>query len=193
MALVGLDGRWLRVNQAICNIVGYPEAELLTKTFQDITHPDDLPADLDCTKRLLAGELPQYAMEKRYFHKGGHVVWILLSVALARDESGAPEVFVAQMQDITRRKETEFALEASLAESKRLLAEVQATQEKLRHLQEKLLTICPWTKRIFHDGRWMTIDEFLIGELSLKVSHGISDEALAGVMQEIAEVERQRK
>ena len=72
---VGLDGSWPRVNPSVCDIVGYTEAELLTRTFQDITHPDDLEPDLENVRCLLAGELPAYHMEKRYFHKDGHIVW----------------------------------------------------------------------------------------------------------------------
>jgi PAS domain S-box-containing protein len=79
MALVGIDGRWLRVNWALCEIVGYSEEELLEKTFQEITHPDDLEADLDYVRRLMAGEIRTYQMEKRYLHKEGHEVWVLLN------------------------------------------------------------------------------------------------------------------
>jgi len=69
MALVGRDGRWLQVNRSLCEMVGYPEEELLEKTFQDITHPDDLEKDLEQVRRLRAGEIRTYQMEKRYFHR----------------------------------------------------------------------------------------------------------------------------
>jgi PAS domain S-box-containing protein len=90
MALVATDGRWLQVNRSLCEIVGYPKEELLTKTFQEITHPDDLDADVEQVRRMLAGEIETYQMEKRYIHKEGHVVWILLSVSLVHDEDGKP-------------------------------------------------------------------------------------------------------
>jgi PAS domain S-box-containing protein len=90
MALVGTDGRWLQVNRSLCEIVGYSEQELLSKTFQDITHPDDLEADLGYVHQLLSGEIRTYQMEKRYLHKLGHVVWVLLSVSLVRDNEGNP-------------------------------------------------------------------------------------------------------
>src|SRR5262249_43558640 len=80
MSLVAPDGRWVRVNRASCEIVGYSEQELLGLTFQDITHPDDLDADLEYVRQMLAGEIRTYRMEKRYFHKDGHIVWINLSV-----------------------------------------------------------------------------------------------------------------
>jgi PAS domain S-box-containing protein len=113
MALVGTDGRWLQVNRSLCQLVGYPEEELLAKSFQDITHPDDLEADLDYVRRLLAGELQTYQMEKRYLHRDGHAVWILLNVSLMRDAAGDPLYFISQMQDVTERKQAEEALARS--------------------------------------------------------------------------------
>ncbi len=104
MALVGLDGHWLKVNHSLCQIVGYSEPELLSKTFQDITHPDDLQTDLDFVAQLLAGERDHYQMEKRYFHKDGHIVWIRLSVSLIRDAQDNPIHFVSQIDDITEDK-----------------------------------------------------------------------------------------
>jgi PAS domain S-box-containing protein len=82
MALVGLDGRCLRVNRSLCEILGYPQEELLAKTFQDITHPADVRKDLEHLRRLVAGEVRTYQMEKRYLHKEGRLVWALLSVSL---------------------------------------------------------------------------------------------------------------
>jgi two-component system, sensor histidine kinase and response regulator len=113
MALVAPDGRWLRVNRSLCEIVGYCEAELLASNFQAITHPDDLDADLDQVRRVLAGGVRSYQMEKRYFHKRGHVIWGLLSVSLVRDAGGAPLHFVSQIQDITPRKRAEEARQLS--------------------------------------------------------------------------------
>jgi diguanylate cyclase (GGDEF)-like protein/PAS domain S-box-containing protein len=110
MALVRIDGRFLQVNHSLCRIVGYSEEELLEKTFQEITHPDDLDADLGQMRRMLDGEIETYQMEKRYFHKEGHVVWILLSASLVHDEDGEPLYFIAQVQDITERKRMEEQL-----------------------------------------------------------------------------------
>lgn len=107
MALVALDGHWLKVNQTVCEITGYAEEELHGKTFQDITHPEDLERDLAYVRQMLAGEIRWYQMEKRYFHKHGHAVWILLSVSLVRDAQGQPLQFIAQIQDITERKRME--------------------------------------------------------------------------------------
>ena len=107
MALVGLDGRWLQVNPAMCKMLGYPEEGLLGKTFQDVTHPDDLNADLEHMRRTLVGEIDTYGMEKRYVHREGRVVWGLLSASLVRDDEGEPLYFIAQIQDITGRRRAE--------------------------------------------------------------------------------------
>lgn len=113
MALVSTDGRWLQVNSSLCKIVGYSEQELLAMTFQAITHPDDLAADLNHLHQVLAGEIRSYQMEKRYYHKMGHLVWVLLSVSLVRDAQGNPHYFISQIQDITERKRAEEALRVS--------------------------------------------------------------------------------
>jgi len=112
MAIVDLDGRYVHVNASLCEMVGRSKAELLELTFQEITHPDDLEPDLELARRTLAGEMSHYHMEKRYLHKQGQVVWILLSGSLIRDAEGRPCYFVSQIQDITARKiaEQESAL-----------------------------------------------------------------------------------
>ena len=110
MALVGLDGRFLRVNRALPEIVGYDSQTLLGLTFQDITHPDDLDADLELVRQVVAGELRSYRMEKRYVRADGKHRWVLLSVSLVRDESGEPLYFVSQIEDITERRRSEDAL-----------------------------------------------------------------------------------
>lgn len=110
MALIAPDGRWLRVNRAICNIVGYSELELLKMDFQSITHPDTLEQDLSYVQRMLSGETGTCQLEKRYIHKQGHSVWVLLSVSLVRDEQDQPLYFISQIQDITERRHAEKAL-----------------------------------------------------------------------------------
>jgi PAS domain S-box-containing protein len=116
MALVSPDGHWLKVNRALCDLVGYPETELLVRTFQDITHPEDLAADLENVRRMITGEIRTYQMEKRYVHARGHLVTVLLNVSLVRDGQGQPRYFISQIQDITERKR----LEARLFESQKM-------------------------------------------------------------------------
>ena len=82
IATVGLDGSWITLNKALCDLLGYTQEELLGRTFQDITHPEDLNADLENVGQMLAGKLTHYHMEKRYFHKDGRVIWVILSVSL---------------------------------------------------------------------------------------------------------------
>jgi PAS domain S-box-containing protein len=119
MALIAPDGRWLRVNRAVCEIVGYTESELLATTFQAITHPDDVEADVAFVRRMLASEIQSYQMEKRYFHRQGHVIWVLLSVSLSRDADDTPRYFISQVQDITERKraDTELTRQALVFET----------------------------------------------------------------------------
>jgi PAS domain S-box-containing protein len=120
IAIVGLDGGWLRVNRTLCKIVGYPAEELLAKTFQEITHPEDLDADLAHVRELLEGKTLHYQMEKRYLHRDGHVVWIQLNASLVRDPVGAAMHFVAHIEDITERKRAE----SERAEMNRQLVDV---------------------------------------------------------------------
>lgn len=123
IAMLAPDGQWLRVNQKLCDIVGYGNDELLAKSFQDITHPDDIDADLVCVRQILAGEIKTYSLEKRYLRKDRLIVWINLTVALVRRPDGSPDYFISMVEDIQRRKETEAALlarEASLTEAQRL-------------------------------------------------------------------------
>ncbi len=108
MAHVSPDGRWLRVNEKLSQIVGYDKDELLGLTFQDITHPDDLDADLDYVSRMLEGRMKSYAIEKRYVRKDGSRVWICLSVSLVRGASDEPKYFISVVEDITERKISEL-------------------------------------------------------------------------------------
>lgn len=108
-ALVSMNGDWLRVNRALCDIVGYTEKELLATSFQAITHPEDLKTDLGFVREMIGGLIRSYEMEKRYVHKRGHFVWVLLSVSLVRDELDRPMYFISQIQDISERKQLEQA------------------------------------------------------------------------------------
>ena len=105
------NGRYLRVNQACCEMLGYPEEELLKMTFSSVTHPEDLDVTMDYVRRLRIGEMDSYQHEKRYLCAGGHVVWALTSVSAVNGTQGNPLYFVAQMQDITERKRAEGELE----------------------------------------------------------------------------------
>jgi PAS domain S-box-containing protein len=104
---VSPDGRWLRANKKVCEIIGYTEAELTQLTFQQVTHPDDLPADLAETEKLLRGELDTFTMEKRYIRKDKSIVWVNMTVSAARDINGRIRHFITVVEDITERREAE--------------------------------------------------------------------------------------
>jgi len=116
MALVSPQGGFIKVNRALCRSLGFRETELLTKTFQEITYPDDLDADLENVRKLLGGQIQAYQMEKRYYHRLGHLVWCLLGVSLVKDEQDKPLYFISQIQDITDRKHAEENLRQRLTE-----------------------------------------------------------------------------
>jgi PAS domain S-box-containing protein len=118
MSIVALDGRWLKVNKSLCDLVGFSEDELLGLSFQEITHPEDLEEDLGHIEQLIAGEIDAYQMEKRYIRKDGSVVPVLLSVSLVRDRDGAPARFVSQIQDRTSDVQRR-TLELELSERRR--------------------------------------------------------------------------
>ena len=110
MALVAPDGRYLRVNRALCEMTGYAEDDLLDRTFQSITHPDDLAADLHQQRALLDGAVELYETEKRYLHREGHEVWAQIGVTAVRGKDGEVEYFISQTHDVTTRRRFEEEL-----------------------------------------------------------------------------------
>ncbi len=123
MAHVGLDGAWIRVNDKVCEIVGYQRDELLRLTHRAVTHPDDLEVDLASGAQLLAGEIPTYSVEKRYIRKNGEAIWVKATVALLREADGRPRHFISVIEDIGAQKQAALALRAS---EERFRAAVQA-------------------------------------------------------------------
>lgn len=106
IALVSTAGEWLRVNQSLCDMLGYAAQELTRTTFQALTHPEDLETDLRQVQQVLTREIRSYQMEKRYLHKAGHTVWAQLSVSMVWD-GPRPLYFISQVQDISERKSIE--------------------------------------------------------------------------------------
>jgi diguanylate cyclase (GGDEF)-like protein/PAS domain S-box-containing protein len=121
MAFVELNGNWIRVNPALCQILGYSEQELLAKNFQSITHPEDLSPKLSRISQVLKGEIRSFQMENRYLHRDGHTVPALLSVSLVCDRKDKPLVLCYQLQDISERKQAEEKLRGSEDSYRRLV------------------------------------------------------------------------
>jgi PAS domain S-box-containing protein len=140
VANVALDGRFLGVNRRFCEITGYPEQELLARTFMDITHPGDLDSDLAQMRRLAAGQIPWYTLEKRYLRKTGPPVWVVLTVGALRDKEGRTSEYVATVTDITAQKQAQ-------QEVTRLNAELE---ERVR---ERTAELEAFTYTVTHDLR----------------------------------------
>lgn len=132
IAHLDMHGYWLRINPRLCEITGYTSEELRSTTFQDITHPDDREADLAQARRLMAGEISSYRLEKRYIRKDCGVVWVLVTSTIV---ASRPPYFIAVIEDITDRKATEALLLASEENQRRLTMEAeQASKAKSRFL-----------------------------------------------------------
>ncbi len=127
LTIVSLEGRFVRVNGALAELLGYTPEQLVRLRFQDITHADDLDIDLDLLGKTIRGELKRYQLHKRYIHRDGSIVHALLHVALVRDEAGAPVHFISQILDLTEQKRSFDALRAS--------------EERLRMLSTPLVPI----------------------------------------------------
>ncbi|WP_121667331.1 sensor histidine kinase [Mesonia aquimarina] len=118
MALVSLEGKWLKVNKRISLMLGYTKEELFKLTFQDITVPEDLEKDLSLLKRLLDGEIDHYQLEKRYYHKNGSIVYAILAVSIVKNNDGLNLYFISQLIDITEMKRAEKRIKKLFKKSK---------------------------------------------------------------------------
>ncbi len=180
IALVGIDGRFLEVNQKFCDIVGYPHDVLQGLTFQDITFPDDLKADLAYSQQLLDGQRTTYSMEKRYVRADGSLLWTNLTVSLVRNEQHEPFYFIKVIEDIQLRKQLEAALLRSEARARRLvdsniIGVVLANEKEILEANDAFLTFMDYTREQLETGciNWREItppeylprDEYALQEL----------------------------
>lgn len=124
IAHVSLQGRFLRVNQRLCAILGFDRDDLLLLSFQDITHPDNLEQDTDQARRLIEGKINSYCTEKRYLCQNGASLWANLTVSLTRNSNHEPDFFISVIEDITSRKATELKILETLHEKDTLLHEL---------------------------------------------------------------------
>ena len=159
IARVGISGEWLEVNDKLCEIVGYSREALLKLTFQQITHPDDLDADLQQVQALLDGKQSSYSLEKRYLHQQGHVIWIKLTVSLIRDDADQPLFFISIIEDITELRETR----SELARQKQLLQKIVDTVPMRVFWKDKDLRYLGCNPAFAKDSGNQTPDE-LIGK-----------------------------
>ena len=114
MAMVSLEGKWLKVNRILSQLLGYTQQEFLDREFKEVTHPEDRDLDIEYLKELFSNKRKSYKIEKRYIHKNGNIVYGLISVSLLRDEHGVPLYFIAQINDVTESIVAKEALKASL-------------------------------------------------------------------------------
>lgn len=110
MAIVSLDGKWLNVNNKLCEIVGYTKDELENMSIQDVTYQDDVESDLDSRTKLLSGAIQSYQVEKRYVKKNYDYIWIVTNVSLVRGKENKPLYYISQVQDINDKKQNEMVI-----------------------------------------------------------------------------------
>ncbi|HMV99299.1 MAG TPA: PAS domain S-box protein [Acidobacteriota bacterium] len=148
-AIVATDGRFLEVNPALCRLLGYTPEELLRLDFQTITHPDDLQPDLGYASQLLNRQIEAYQMEKRYFHKDGHIIWVQLNGSVVWNLDGTPRHFIAQIQDITERRAATLALRESEERFRQVVENIHEVFWMTDVLKGEMLYISPGYEKIW--------------------------------------------
>ena len=128
MAHMHDTGRFIRVNRKLCEMLGYSHEELITKTFPEVTHPDDLELDLQLAGQVIAGEIPHYTIEKRYMRRDGSPIWSSLTITPVRDAAGEIEYYSAVMVDTSHQKAMENALREG---EERFRLAVRATRDAM--------------------------------------------------------------
>ena len=129
---VSVDGRFMKVNQKLCEITGYSPDELLDRKFQEITHADDLEAELRQGGQLIRGQIPKFDVEKRYLRKDGSTIWVKVTAAAVRDESAKVQYFISIIEDIDERKSAEQAARESEARAEQAHAHLVDAIESLQ-------------------------------------------------------------
>ncbi|MEG4853923.1 PAS domain S-box protein [Microcoleus sp. B5-D4] len=142
-------GRYLRVNQKFCEIVGYTASELLSRTWMDVTYPEDIDVDLEQNKQLFAGEIDSFKMEKRLLHKDGNVVWVNITVSLIKEPLSGAVYNVVVTEDISDRKATEAALKESEERFRQLAENIESVFWMVNVEPQKIIYISPAYEKIW--------------------------------------------
>jgi len=164
MGVTDLTGRFLQVNPACCTMLGYSEDELLNSSFQEITHPDDLNEDLKKHAELLAGTISSYQIEKRNIDKAGRTLWVLKTTSAVRDPDGRPLQILAQVQDVTGRKQAEI--------------ELRLSEERFRRITTNMLDV---VTQINPEGIFEYITPSVLSVLGFRPEDLIGQSLISGV------------
>ena len=177
MAIVALDGRWLRANKSLGVMLGYSEDELREISFQTVTHPDDVAADLENLRRLVSGEINSYNRVKRYYRKDGRLIWVSIAVSAVHNAAGDPIYFVGQIQDITAQRE----MEAQSLRAQRVAGIAEATVAVAHEMNNVLTVLTMNAELLAHDA---TPEE--IPEIAAEILD--ASNRIAGVVQRLRNV-----
>lgn len=172
MSFSGIDGRWLRVNRAVCEMLGYTEEELRRTTFLELTHPDDLPGNAAEARRLVAGEIPFMQLEKRYRHRQGHYLWARLTASVIYSATGQPLHYISQIENIDNWKRAEAALRES-EEQLRTLVE-NAPEGIFVEVDQRLVYVNQPGVEMFGTAS----PDFLVGRSLAELCHADSRETI---------------
>jgi diguanylate cyclase (GGDEF)-like protein/PAS domain S-box-containing protein len=175
MALIATDDRWLQVNHALCRITGHTEEALKATTLRAMTHPDDVDLDAQSLRQLLAGQIPNYQVEKRFRHAWGHHVWVLVTASIVRSEDRAPLYILTQVQDISERKELSRRLEYFVDH------DFLTGLFNRRHFEQELTKETDRVARYGAPGAVIVIDLDNFKDVNDTFGHKAGDDVLKGV------------
>jgi PAS domain S-box-containing protein len=148
MAIVSLEGRWLRTNKSLCEMLGYTEEELRKSDFQSVSHPEDLAEDMVQLARLVSGEVRSYTRVKRYYRKDSRMIWVSVAVTSIHDGSGRPIYYICQAQDITSQRQ----LEQQSLEAERLGGIAETTVAVAHEMNNVLTALTMNAELLAHDA-----------------------------------------